>query len=104
MIKAKKINNSSLKTKNTIKKNFEELLYEKKDLNSITVSEICKSSDINRGTFYLHYDNLYSVAEEYELDFIDSLNLESISNFINLEDIYYFLENVIDSIKAKENL
>ena len=41
-------------TKKIIKETFLNLL-EEKELNKITVSEICRISDINRETFYRYY-------------------------------------------------
>ena len=46
---------------------FLELL-EKKDFAYITVKEICHEADVNRSTFYLHYetlDDLLKVSVEY---------------------------------------
>ncbi len=40
------------------------LLLEKKDLEFITVKEICKKAGVNRSTFYLHYENVYELLEE----------------------------------------
>ncbi len=42
------------KTKEALKKALVSLLKEK-DLNKITVKELCERADINRGTFYTHY-------------------------------------------------
>ena len=33
-------------------------LLNKKDYDFITIKEICKKADVNRSTFYLHYDNI----------------------------------------------
>lgn len=32
-------------------------LLEEKDFEFITIKEICKKAQVNRSTFYLHYDN-----------------------------------------------
>ena len=34
------------------------ILLEKKDIDYITVKEICEKAGVNRSTFYLHYDNI----------------------------------------------
>ena len=44
-------------TKKVIKDTFLELMDEK-DINKISISEICKISDINRATFYRYDDNV----------------------------------------------
>ena len=33
-------------------------LLEEKDFEYITVKELCKRADVNRSTFYLHYENM----------------------------------------------
>ena len=55
-MKAKNLNASSVKTRNLIRDTFAELLYEKKNINKITVTELVQRADINRSTFYSHYD------------------------------------------------
>ena len=37
-----------------------------KNISSITVKELCEKSDINRGTFYLHYRDVFHMLEEIE--------------------------------------
>lgn len=39
-------------------------LLEKKDFEYITVKEICEKADVNRSTFYLHYENTSDLLEE----------------------------------------
>ena len=45
-------------TRQTIKDTFLELLTQK-SFTKITVTEICKNAEINRGTFYLHYYDIH---------------------------------------------
>lgn len=52
--KVHQIDSRVLKTEQAIKEAFMELVKEK-GYNQVTVSDICKKSDINRNTFYLHY-------------------------------------------------
>ena len=40
-------------------------LLKDKPLESISVSEICKMANMNRGTFYLHYEQKESLFDEY---------------------------------------
>lgn len=40
------------------------LLLEKKDYDQITVKEICEKADVNRTTFYLHYESINDLLEE----------------------------------------
>ena len=50
-------------TRQSIKETFLELL-KQKNFTKITVTEICKISEINRGTFYLHYYDIHDVLED----------------------------------------
>ena len=52
---------SSLRSKKLITDALVELLDEK-TLDKITVTDIVKKADINRGTFYAHYDNVSDVV------------------------------------------
>ena len=54
-------------TKKTIKDSFLQLLA-KKPFGSITVMEVCRLSEINRGTFYLHYYDLDDVLDDVLTD------------------------------------
>lgn len=64
-------------------------LLEKKDIEYITIKEICKKAGVNRSTFYLHYENVNDLVEET-------------LNYINEKFINYFDESskaFIDKIK-----
>ena len=50
-------------TRQTIKDTFLELL-KQKSFTKITVTEVCKNAEINRGTFYLHYYDIYDVLSD----------------------------------------
>ena len=39
-------------------------LLEKKDFEYITIKEICKEAQVNRSTFYLHYENTVDLLQE----------------------------------------
>lgn len=39
-------------------------LLEKKSFQDITITNICEKADVNRSTFYAHYDNMYDLLEE----------------------------------------
>ena len=59
-------------TRQTIKETFLELL-KQKNFTKITVTEICKISEINRGTFYLHYYDIHDVLEDILNDIAQDL-------------------------------
>lgn len=53
------------KTKQLIQKCFIQIL-EKKSFESITIGEIAKQAKINRGTFYLHFQDKFDLLEHIE--------------------------------------
>jgi len=57
-----------------IKEAFVELLGEKKNMETVTVEELVRRADIAKSTFYNHYDDIYSVAEEFENELISELS------------------------------
>ncbi len=98
-MKVKNLNNSSVKTKKLIRKVFAEMLSEKRDINKLTVTELTRRANISRATFYSHYDDVYSVAEDYENGLIDRfftsdrlLEIRDYQRFI--DDFFaYIIEN-----------
>lgn len=57
-------------TKMVIRQSFLSLLKEQ-PVDKVTVSDICRLAEINRATFYRHYENQYSILHELELDLLD---------------------------------
>jgi len=60
------------KTKSAIKNAFIQLL-EEKELEKITIQNITQLADVNRGTFYLHYEDKYILLSDMEDEFISRL-------------------------------
>lgn len=60
------------KTKAAIKEAFFELR-RKKPIEKITVTELSRIAGINKATFYLHYSDIYSLADEMEDEVIDDI-------------------------------
>ena len=60
------------KSKAAIQNSFFELLREK-SLNKITVAEICRAANIGRGTFYLHYMDVYDLYDKLENELYSGL-------------------------------
>lgn len=55
-------------------------LLKEKDLEKITVTDIIKRADINRGTFYAHYQDVRAVIEQIENEIIAKM-LEFLGEF-----------------------
>lgn len=60
------------KTKNSIIEAFYKLL-QADEVTTITVSKLCRTANINRGTFYLHYQDIYELMDILSEDYIDEL-------------------------------
>lgn len=59
-------------SKKNIKKAFAKLLNEK-GFEKITVSDITRTADVNRGTFYSHYTDKYELLNEIENEILSNL-------------------------------
>lgn len=59
-------------TVNVLKETLLSLLTQK-ELSKITVTEICDMADVNRGTFYLHYDNPIDLFNQIEEEIMDEI-------------------------------
>lgn len=68
-MKERKPDRRTAYTKNLIKKSLLSLM-EKSDFSKTSVTTLCKTADINRGTFYLHYCDLYHVLDELISDML----------------------------------
>lgn len=71
-----------LKTKEAIKTAYKELVIEKNST-KITITEIAKKANIDRKTFYLHYNTIDSVLQEITVD-----NLSELTDLLE-ENNYY---------------
>ncbi len=56
-----------------IKQSFVKLL-KAKPIAKITIKEICEEADINRATFYAHYQDQYDLLQQIENDIISDIN------------------------------
>lgn len=70
-------------------------LMKQKNIKDITVKELCEYADINRGTFYLHYKDIYDMLDSIEQELSEKfLQIFQKYNSENNEDFPYplFLE------------
>lgn len=102
-------------TKKEIRKAFIDLL-NSKGFENLTVSDIARISEINRGTFYLHYVDKYDLMEKLEMDVIydlkqlmvsdtdtSAVNLDSPLDLVPYSQIVkalYYIKNDFDFISA----
>lgn len=102
-MKVKVVNASSKKTRMAIKSAFAQLTKEKKNMKNITITELVKKSDISRGSFYTHYDNIYEVARDFQDEFLDVIFNEDV-NINSLNDMEQYLKTIFDHLKSNEEL
>jgi len=100
----KKTYRNTLKTKKAIKEAFVQLVDEKKDIYRISVTELIKKADIAKSTFYLHYEDIFSVAEEFENEILNAL-CEIINNTSSTKESFEnSLELSFNYLKEKEHI
>lgn len=59
------------RTKRLLRQALTELMLEK-DFKDITVTDLVERADINRGTFYVHYRDVYDLREQIENEMINT--------------------------------
>ncbi|QNU68130.1 TetR/AcrR family transcriptional regulator [Ruminiclostridium herbifermentans] len=60
-------------TKMVLKESLINLL-EQKDISQISIKEICEVADINRATFYSHYNDQYDLLRKIEDELLNNIN------------------------------
>ena len=88
------MNKSESKYFNTALRMDEALLalLEEKDLEYITVKEICRRAEVNRSTFYLHYETIADLVNET----LEMINQRFLSYFPQQE------EDVLGNVSSRE--
>ncbi|MGI6563207.1 MAG: TetR/AcrR family transcriptional regulator [Clostridia bacterium] len=93
----KKAENRSVRhTKKRLKECLIALL-KKKPYSSITVKELCDLADVNRGTFYYHYTDIFDMIKKVEEEFFNEFYelIDPIkAPFFQEADPYYILTKV----------
>lgn len=94
------------KTKAILRQSLSQLLMQK-SLKDITVSELAELADVNRGTFYLHYKDVYDLFEQMESDIYEHFKniLEKqkkiqIKWYPLLLDIFRYIHDNAETIRA----
>ena len=97
-----KSGNENRSVRNTKRKLKEALmtLMQTKPVNAISVKELTELADVNRGTFYLHYSDIYDMLHKIEDDFF--VEFEGVLNnstpsdendaIMYMKEIYTFLK------------
>lgn len=91
---------NSLRSKELIKNAMIDLL-NRKPFSDITVTDIVTTANINRGTFYNHYNNPIDVVEEFKRDLLEKFALE-IKKTSNKKDIDSLINLIVQHLKENE--
>lgn len=95
------------KTKAAVRAAFLELR-KKKPVEKISVTELARLAGINKATFYLHYPDIYSLADEIEDETIDDIlsKIEGLDKFFDNPQMYSreMLRAFIDNSKMLARL
>lgn len=73
MNKSGQENRSVRNTKRRLREGLLRLL-EEKPINEISVKELAELVDVNRGTFYFHYQDIYDLLRDMEQDFFENFD------------------------------
>lgn len=95
-------NRRTLYTKKVIKESLIELL-KTKEIHQVTVTDICKKADINRGTFYTHYKDAFDLLQSMEDELFDQI-LRYIKEIPVEEYNSLLLLKVLELIKENKDL
>ncbi len=91
-----------IKTKNNIKTVFIDML-KKTPIDKITVTALAKQARINKGTFYLHYQDIYALYNEVRDDFLKKMTESMDYCPLLLTDPSEFLRRFTETIMDNAN-
>lgn len=100
----KKLDRRVRKTRALLTEVFMKLLAEK-ELKDISVKELTELADVNRGTFYLHYTDVYDMLDKIETELFDEFNQILDKNLQkNTLSVYGLLKDVFDYLQLHHNI
>ena len=89
-------------TKMMLKQSLLQLLLTK-PINKITIKELCETADINRATFYTHYQDAYDLLRQIENELFAEIH-HSIDTELRTEQMSEFLESICSCIRKNKEL
>lgn len=90
-------------TKKVIKETFLSLL-EEKDISNISVKELCEKADVNRGTFYRYYEDIYDLLKKIEEEFIEEVKNSNSMIHMSEHSIYTFTREILEVFENNKKL
>jgi AcrR family transcriptional regulator len=73
-------------------------LMKEKDFQHITVGDIARRANINRGTFYLHFADKYDMLDSFENEMAEKIERAIVENIPQEPDPRLFIESRYDTI------
>lgn len=93
---------NAVRSRQLIRKALIELLRKKNDIMSISVSDIVKTANINRGTFYNHYRNPIEVLEEMRDEQVEKFSF-ALKATQETQDVNAFIDAITNHIRKNED-
>ena len=91
-------------TKRIIKDAYIELLSKNPD-KRISITDICNCADINRSTFYMHYEDVNCLIEEIEDELISQIpNVTGMKVITDVKEYIKALEKTFDYVLDNKNV
>ncbi len=89
-------------TKAALKQSLLELM-RSRPIDKITVKQLCETADINRGTFYAHYNDPYDLLRQIEDELFDEI-LGAVETSLTSEAITQLLTEIFETIVENSEL
>ena len=93
------------KTKNILRQTLTKLLLTK-DIKDITVKELTGMADVNRGTFYLHYKDIYDMYEQIQKEIFEEIKhiIDKHLKHHDTASLSYLVSEIFDLLSKNREL
>ena len=93
------MNRKTALSKRILKESLIEMLTEKK-LSAISVKSLCEKADLNRSTFYAHYEDIYYLVSEIEDEIIRDMPFITYSENLPKKEIENYISYTAKNYKT----
>lgn len=93
------------KTKNILRETLTKLLMTK-DIKDITVKELTSLADVNRGTFYLHYTDIYDMYDQIQKEIFEEIKhiIDKHLKHHDTSSLSYLVSEIFDLLSKNREL
>ncbi len=94
---------NAIRSKKMIREAFATLLNKKGSVEKVTIKEIVELADISKSTFYAHYDNIDDLVQDFENEFIETLEYE-LDRFLEKpsKNFFPYIDGITNLLKKNE--